>query len=111
MFTKLGFKELRIHRDSLNHQVKLIKGTNDNAPSIPISELSRGEQIAFSAILWSWGAKIKQKTEILLLDEFDAHLNPKLVEEFINIIQTIFIKHGVTVIMTTHSPYYCIACI
>ena len=47
----------------------------------------------------------KRLPKLLLLDEPDAHLHPSVVKDFINVIEkTLVNKHGVKVIVTTHSP-------
>ena len=45
-----------------------------------------------------------RKTKILLLDEYDATLNPSLIENFFTILQDFFIDKGIQVIVVTHSP-------
>ena len=47
-----------------------------------ISNLSSGEKVAFETALWSWGNSEGQRSEILLIDEFDSHLNPSIAEKF-----------------------------
>ena len=42
---------------------------------------------------------------MLLLDEPDAHLHPSMTTQFLDVISEVLVgKHGVRVIMTTHSP-------
>lgn len=45
-----------------------------------------------------------QNRKILLLDEFDATLNPSLTQIFFDIIHKYFIERGLQVIIITHSP-------
>jgi hypothetical protein len=43
--------------------------------------------------------------KLLLLDEPDAHLHPSMTVQFLDVISEVLVrKHGVRVIMTTHSP-------
>lgn len=72
--------------------------------SLEMSNLSSGEMQAFALALWTWGNSKGQKTDVLVIDEFDAHLNPSLAENFMNVIKEYFIDLGVQVIMTTHQP-------
>lgn len=74
---------------------------------IKYKDLSDGEKVIFHLICSSYGGKggIKGKTKLILLDEFDAHLNPMMSKMFIEIVQDILVKQfGIQVIMTTHSP-------
>ena len=78
------------------------------APSLVIdfNDLSSGEKILISLGIWMFnGGQTKRLPKLLLLDEPDAHLHPSAVKEFINVIEkTLVNKHGVRVIITTHSP-------
>ena len=71
---------------------------------IEMKDLSSGEKVAFALALWTWGNSSGQKTDVLLVDEFDAHLNPSIAQKFIHIIKEYFVDLGVQVIMTTHNP-------
>lgn len=45
------------------------------------------------------------KTDIIILDEPDRHLEPKLIEKFFKLIYDLFVqKENIQVIMTTHRP-------
>ena len=94
--------QIRIDRANLNACVEFIKYPDDKL--LKISDLSSGEKVAFTLALWTWGSTTGQKTEVLLIDEFDAHLNPSIAEKFIEIIQKYFVDYGVQVFMTTHNP-------
>ncbi len=72
--------------------------------TLEMKDLSSGEKVAFALALWTWGNSKGQKTDILLVDEFDAHLNPSIAEKYIGIIKEYFVDLGVQVIMTTHNP-------
>lgn len=73
---------------------------------IDFNDLSSGEKILISLGIWMFnGGQTKRLPKLLLLDEPDAHLHPSVVKEFINVIEkTLVNKHGVRVILTTHSP-------
>lgn len=42
--------------------------------------------------------------DILLLDEVDASLHPSMIQNLIDVVQDIFLKNGVRVLLVTHSP-------
>ena len=100
---------IRIDRRNLNAGISFLRkflqedGTHEEK-QILAKDLSSGEQVAFAVALWTWGSATGQRSELLLVDEFDAHLNPSIAEKFIEVIQTYFVNEGVRVIMTTHSP-------
>ncbi len=79
-----------------------------NNPDLVInfSDLSSGEKILISLGIWMFNTgQAKRLPKLLLLDEPDAHLHPSVVKDFINVIEkTLVNKHGVKVIITTHSP-------
>ncbi len=98
--------KVRIDRSNLNAQLRFLRLNTEEKTEIGVelNELSSGEKVAFSLALWTWGNAEGQKTEVLLVDEFDAHLNPSISQKFIQIIKTYFVEMGVQVIMTTHNP-------
>jgi ABC-type uncharacterized transport system ATPase component len=66
--------------------------------------LSDGEKIIFSLALASLRSEIlEEKIQLLLLDEYDAPLNPSLMEVFFKILDTYFIQRNITVVLSTHS--------
>jgi ABC-type multidrug transport system ATPase subunit len=69
-------------------------------------ELSSGEQVLLQLILWLFSSsKESVFPKLLLLDEPDAHLHPSMTVQFLDVISEVLVrKHGVRVIMTTHSP-------
>lgn len=94
--------ELYITRDELN-DIKLICKEKQNDTLVSSSDLSLGEQIIISLIMWQYEDTTLNST-ILLLDEPDAHLNPKMSKMLINILKNIVVKEfDCQVIMTTHS--------
>ncbi|MDE3016351.1 MAG: ATP-binding protein [Pseudomonadota bacterium] len=97
---------IRVDRNNLNSGLGFLRFDPINSSEIPLEmkELSSGEKVAFALALWTWGNSEGQKTDILLIDEFDAHLNPSITEKFINIIKEYFVDLDVQVIMTTHNP-------
>lgn len=72
--------------------------------SRPLNELSDGEKAIISLCFSSLQKINNNEKKLLLLDEFDATLNPSLIEALFKILEQYFLSHGITVIMTTHSP-------
>lgn len=81
---------------------------SDDDKEISFNELSSGEQVMFELLCYrhilSEGVYKDSQPKVMLLDEFDAHLNPILAKTFIKVIEEQFVANGVQVIMTTHSP-------
>jgi ABC-type cobalamin/Fe3+-siderophores transport system ATPase subunit len=93
--------------------VRISEGDKNDEKAVYAEELSSGELLAFALSLWIWGSADGKKTQVLLIDEFDAHLNPCLMKTFVDMIKKTFVDKGVQVIMTTHSPstvYYAAKC-
>lgn len=70
------------------------------------SELSSGEKVILSLVMWLYRSKHYNRfPKLLLLDEPDAHLHPSLTRDFLDAIRTVLVeRYGVRVILTTHSP-------
>lgn len=81
---------------------------NDNEGNkVEWSQLSAGEMVIFRIITWIFYYKLNNTLypKLLLLDEPDAHLTPKMIRRFIDSVQDVIIDQmGIAVIMTTHSP-------
>ncbi|MEH3076277.1 MAG: AAA family ATPase, partial [Quadrisphaera sp.] len=80
-----------------------------NADGDPVqwNELSSGEQVIFRIICWLFYYRTKNNfyPKVLLLDEPDAHLTPRMIRRFLHSLrETVHEKLGIAVIMTTHSP-------
>ena len=76
---------------------------------IPLDGLSSGEayllQIAKSAFSFSHRSDSIIMPQLLLMDEPDATLHPSMIRSLLRLIQELFVeRHGIRVIMTTHSP-------
>lgn len=69
-------------------------------------DLSSGEKVLLQLVLWLYSAgKEGLFPKLLLLDEPDAHLHPSMTTQFLDVISEVLVnRHGVRVIMTTHSP-------
>lgn len=68
---------------------------------IHFDSLSSGEKIIFELICYHFASK-ESKLEMIMLDEFDANLNPLLAEQYIEVIREQF--KDIKVVLTTHSP-------
>ncbi|MXV38949.1 AAA family ATPase [Flavobacteriaceae bacterium Ap0902] len=68
---------------------------------IHYDSLSSGEKIIFELICYYFAAQ-ESKLEMIMLDEFDANLNPQLAERYIKVIKEQF--KNIKVVLTTHSP-------
>ncbi len=92
---------------SYNYQANLIQ--RSNGTSVPVENLSSGEKILLWLALTLFNTqynhtRIVNTPKIVLIDEPDAFLHPKMVLKMHNILNS-FVKHfNSTVIITTHSP-------
>lgn len=85
------------------YEIKLICKENENNAQISMNSLSLGEQIIISLIMWQYEDTTLDSV-VLLLDEPDAHLNPKMAKMLIDILKNVVVKDfDCQVIMTTHS--------
>ncbi len=111
------FKELKFdyrfkdnyHRtdaDMINEQPAIYSidhnGKIDNGSKRSASDLSDGEK-AIISLTFAALSNEKIKPKILLLDEYDATLNPSLTNAFFAVLKKFFIDKGVQVIISTHS--------
>ena len=85
------------------YEIKLICKENENNAQISMNSLSLGEQIIISLIMWQY-ENTTLDSVVLLLDEPDAHLNPKMAKMLIDILKNVVVKEfDCQVIMTKHS--------
>jgi hypothetical protein len=70
------------------------------------ADLSSGEKAILRTLLWLVRASHQGKfAKLYLLDEPDAHLHPSMTVQFLNVIKDVLVgKHGIRVILATHSP-------
>ena len=94
------FKKPEINQDLHLAEYPLLIGCN--GLELQPSQLSDGEKAILTLAVGCIGNK--DRTKLLLLDEYDATFNPSLTEAFYKILDKFFIKEGVTVILTTHNP-------
>ncbi len=100
-------------QDSRKNELKL-KAIDDSLEyDITTAELSSGERMILTMMSWLYfkedtqkrlaAGETEEKIKILLLDEPDRHLDPKLCKLFFSILQEEFVKkHKIQVIMSTH---------
>lgn len=88
----------------LNNTLNFICRDRENQEiKIPLNELSLGEQLIISLFLWQYDKNVIDST-ILLLDEPDSHLNPKMTKTLIDTLKNSVVKElDCQIIMTTHS--------
>ena len=79
-------------------------GNCDLSSPRELSDLSDGEKTIISLTFALLNEQRRPLEKLLLLDEFDNTLNPSLIQSLFKVIDEFFIKKGVTVVMTTHSP-------
>ncbi len=85
-------------------QLKL-QHTEKPSLEIEFSRLSSGEKILMALVASIYkSSSDKHFPDLLLLDEVDASLHPSMMKNMLNVIENIFLKQGVKVILVTHSP-------
>jgi energy-coupling factor transporter ATP-binding protein EcfA2 len=84
-----------------NYQIAFERFDSSSNSYIHFDSLSSGEKVIFELICYYFASK-ESKLEMIMLDEFDANLNPKLAEQFIEVIKEQF--KDIKVVLTTHSP-------
>ncbi|MDJ0730187.1 MAG: AAA family ATPase [Crocosphaera sp.] len=73
---------------------------------INFSDLSSGEKVLISLVFYLYNTQEKNVfPKLLLLDEPDAHLHPRMSQQLLDVIKDVLVeKYNVRVMMTTHSP-------
>lgn len=106
IFDRYGFAyHIRAPGGHNVHYNPVFQDKRNDENSIQFGNLSSGEKIIVSLVLWAFNQKLGEKNAVFLLDEFDAHLNPSMSRMFIEIVQDKLVKeYGIQVIMTSHSP-------
>lgn len=86
------------------YQLKL-EHTRNPELKLDFASLSSGERVLMALV-----ASIYKSTsdnhfpDILLLDEVDASLHPSMMKNMLSVIQNIFLKNNIKVILVSHSP-------
>lgn len=114
---KYGFKYQLVNyqasHDISKNELKLKTIDDLLEYDITTAELSSGERMILTMMSWLYfkedtqrrlaEGETEEKIKILLLDEPDRHLDPKLCKLFFTILQEEFVeKHKIQVIMSTH---------
>lgn len=87
-----------------SYQLKLIHTEKENL-EVEFNTLSSGEKILMALVASIYKASSDGMfPDILLLDEVDASLHPSMMKNMLKVIEDIFIKEDVKVILVTHSP-------
>lgn len=90
--------------DTLHFQCRF-SSTRSASQAIEFSNLSSGEKMVVTFILWAYNQKISSLNNLILMDEPDAHLHPSMCKLFLQIVSDILVKkYGIQVIITTHNP-------
>lgn len=85
-------------------QLKM-KHTEIDDLEIDFGSLSSGEKILMALVASIYkSSSDKHFPDILLLDEVDASLHPSMMKNMLGVIENVFLKQGVKVILVTHSP-------
>lgn len=121
---KYGAKPWDILNDILNKQINLnfrfeepeiidfssqynVVCKNGNGDFFLVSDISSGEKTLLSVVI-SLFSSISNKisaVKLILLDELDCSLHPSMIKNLLYLLDEIFVKkHGISVILTTHSP-------
>ena len=77
--------------------------TLDTKRERSINDLSDGEKAILKLVIATYDRKNDNVTKILLLDEYDATLNPSLVKKFYITLKDYYLDKGIIVLLTTHS--------
>ncbi len=87
-----------------SYQLKL-KHTKIQGLKVDFGHLSSGERILMALVASVYkSSSDKHFPDLLLLDEVDASLHPSMMKNMLDVIQSVFLKRGVKVILITHSP-------
>lgn len=93
----------RIHGRNSSFSLRLIDDISKD--EITLNDLSSGEKVILSLVFALYNShKDYDFPKVLLLDEPDAYLHPSMIQQFLSVINDVFVKRGSIVIMTTHSP-------
>ena len=76
----------------------------DNLHAIPLNQLGSGYEMIFSLVYSYYISKKANKNLIILIDEPELHLHPRLQSDFIQLL--LEFSKDCQVILTTHSPLF-----
>lgn len=112
LFEKLHFnyrfaKDYEYEIPYLKEEPKLYAYENNEINKLKvrnINDLSDGKKAILKLVVSTYDKKEDEATKLLLLDEYDAALNPSLIKDFYLAIQEYYLNKGIIVLITTHSP-------
>lgn len=109
LFEKIGFEYRFDENYELDDQDAIeqinLKHIKDNQASVEVNVLSDGEIALFSLFIAFLRIKYDgYKLKLVVLDEYDAPFNPLLIKQYITMLNEYFVKEGITVILSSHSP-------
>jgi ABC-type branched-subunit amino acid transport system ATPase component len=111
LFTELQFSyRFKSHYeridDVINEQPAIYglanDGTVDESQKRSLEDLSDGEK-AIISLTFAMLASEQTNPKVFLLDEYEATLNPSLIEAFFVVLKRFFIEKGIQVVLVTHS--------
>ncbi|WP_375584234.1 AAA family ATPase [Cyclobacterium xiamenense] len=76
----------------------------DNLQTIPLNQLGSGYEMIFSLLYSYYLTKKENKKLIVLIDEPELHLHPKLQSDFIDLL--LEFSRDAQIVLTTHSPLF-----
>lgn len=87
-----------------NFVLKLVH-TSKPGLEVDFNSLSSGERVLMALVASIYKSSSDNYfPDVLLLDELDASLHPSMMKNMLTVIQDVFLKRGVKVILVTHSP-------
>ena len=112
LFSKLHFNYR--FSDDFDYEIPYLKdepklfayehGITNKGEVRKINDLSDGEKAVLNLAVATYDRKKDTSTKILLLDEYDATLNPSLIKDYYLTIQEYYLQKGIIVLLSTHSP-------
>ncbi len=91
--------------DQLDNFLLSLIHTENPSLQIDFNSLSSGERVLMALVASIYKSTSDQYfPDVLLLDELDASLHPSMIKNILNVIQDVFIKNDVKIILVTHSP-------
>lgn len=75
-----------------------------DSDEISFDELSSGEKILCALAMTLYQKNRTNFPKLILLDEIDTVLHPTAIENFLNVLNDVFISHDCKIILATHSP-------
>lgn len=112
LFEKLHFnyrfaKDYEYQIPYLKEEPKLYtyeNGKVNKSKTREINDLSDGEKALLKLVVATYDRKEDNATKLLLLDEYDAVLNPSIIKDFYVALREYYLDKNIIVLMTTHSP-------